>query len=122
MRISDWSSDVCSSDLLYAGKLAALLTRHATQRLGVRHVADHVVDVLADGQGGIAAVRTREHGEIAAGLFVDCTGHAALLIGRHLGVEWIDRGDVLFNDRALAAQVPVGIGRATGGERVCRYV
>src|SRR3546814_18937851 len=74
-------------------------------RLGVRHVADHVVDVLSDGRGGIAAVRTREHGDIAAGLFVDCTGHAALLIGRHLGVEWIDRGDVLFNDRALAAQV-----------------
>ncbi|MBB5706417.1 tryptophan halogenase family protein [Sphingopyxis panaciterrulae] len=103
---------------LDAGKLAALLTRHATQRLGVRHLADHVVDVLGDGEGGIAAVRTREHGDIAAGLFVDCTGHAALLIGRHLGVEWIDRGNVLFNDRALAAQVPVAPGSPIASQTI----
>src|SRR3546814_12640700 len=43
---------------LDAGKLAALLTRHATQRLGVRHVADHVVAVLADAIGR-ASVRER---------------------------------------------------------------
>src|SRR3546814_14846124 len=98
---------------LDAGKLAALLARHATQRLGVRHVADHVVDVLSDGRGGIAAVRTREHGAIAAGLFVDCTGHAALLIGRHLGADWIDRGDALFTDRAPPAPVSAARGSHT---------
>ena len=31
----------------------------------------------------------------------------ALLIGKHFGVEWIDRGTILANDRALAVQVPV---------------
>ncbi|MGV1683629.1 tryptophan halogenase family protein [Sphingopyxis sp. NJF-3] len=103
---------------LDAGKFAALLARHAVQRLGVNHLADHVVDVRADGQGGIAAVVTRENGGIAADLFLDCTGHAALLIGRHLDVEWIDRGDVLINDRALAAQVPVPSGSPIASQTV----
>lgn len=103
---------------LDAGKFAALLARHATRRLGVQHLADHVVDVRADGEGGIAAVVARDNGEIAADLFLDCTGHAALLIGRHLGVEWLDRGDTLFNDRALAAQVPVAPGSAVASQTV----
>jgi len=92
---------------LDAAKLAALLARHAVERLGVRHVRDHVVGVDATADGDIAAVRTRASGAIPGDLFVDCSGHAALLIGGHYGVEAIDRGDVLFNDRALAVQVPV---------------
>ncbi|MEZ0244460.1 MAG: FAD-dependent oxidoreductase, partial [Sphingomonas sp.] len=65
---------------LDAGKLATMLARHGVERLGVRHVRDTVVSVeMADGD--IAAVRTREHGEITGDLFLDCTGHAALLIG-----------------------------------------
>src|SRR5690606_27741444 len=103
---------------LAAGNLAALLTRHATQRLGVRHLADHVVDVLPAGESGIAPIRTRHRSDIAAGLFVDGSGDAALLIGRHLGVEWIDRGDVLINDRALAAQVRVAPGSPVASETV----
>src|SRR3546814_2319018 len=81
MRISDWSSDVCSSDL-------------------------------------IASVATRQNGAIEGDLFIDCTGHASLLIGGHMGVEWIDRGDTLFNDRALAAQVPVAPGSPNASQTV----
>ncbi|MES2442434.1 MAG: tryptophan halogenase family protein [Pseudomonadota bacterium] len=92
---------------LDAGKLAALLARHATERLGVRHVRDHVVAVDKAANGDIAAVRTRESGEVAGDLFIDCTGHAALLIGGAYGVGFVDRGGELFNDRALAVQVPV---------------
>ncbi len=103
---------------LDAGKFAALLSTHAVQRLGVRHIADHVTDVRPDGQGGIASVATRENGDIAGDLFVDCTGHAALLIGQHLGVDWIDRSDTLFNDRALAAQVPVAPDSAIASQTV----
>src|SRR3546814_1206462 len=90
---------------LDAGKFAALLARHAVQKLGVRHIPDHVTGVDPDGAGGIASVATRQNGAIEGDLFIDCTGHASLLIGGHMGVEWIDRGDTLFNDRALAAQV-----------------
>lgn len=92
---------------LDAGKLAALLTRHATERLGVRHLRDHVVGVDRAEDGDIAAVRTRASGAIAGDLFLDCTGHAALLIGGEFGVPFIDRSGELFNDRALAVQVPV---------------
>lgn len=103
---------------LDAGKFAALLSAHATGRLGVRHVADHVTDVQRAADGGIAAVVTRKHGEIAGDLFLDCTGHAALLIGGELGAPWIDRSDILFNDRALAAQVPVAEGSVVASQTI----
>jgi tryptophan 7-halogenase len=92
---------------LDAGKLAALLARHATQRLGVRHVRDHVTGVEKAAHSDIASVRTRASGDIAGDLFLDCTGHAALLIGGEYGVGFVDRSGELFNDRALAVQVPV---------------
>ncbi|WP_174278335.1 tryptophan halogenase family protein [Sphingomonas bacterium] len=87
-----------------AAKLAALLMRHATSRLGVRHLRDHVTGVERREDGTIASVDTRMHGHVAGDLFLDCSGHAALLVG---DVPFLDRGDVLFNDRALAVQVPV---------------
>ncbi len=92
---------------LDAAKLAALLARHAVERLGVQHIRDHVTGVDVAENGDIAAVRTRAHGAIAGDLFLDCTGHAALLIGEHCGVPFLDRSDILFNNRALAAQVAV---------------
>jgi hypothetical protein len=92
---------------LDAGKLATLLMRHATGRLGVRHVRDHVTGVERAENGDIASVRTRASGDIAGDLFLDCTGHAALLIGGEYGVGFVDRSGELFNDRALAVQVPV---------------
>jgi tryptophan halogenase len=92
---------------LDAAKLTALLARHATATLGVRHLRDHVTGVEAAPDGDIAAVRTREHGAVAGDLFIDCTGHAAMLLGGHFGVPFVDRSDVLFNDSALAVQVPV---------------
>lgn len=92
---------------LDASKLAALLSHHAVQILGVTHVKDQVIGVEDGESGEIRAVRTRDHGAIAGDLFIDATGHSALLIGGHCSVPWIDRGDSLFNDRALAVQVPV---------------
>lgn len=92
---------------LDAVKLAALLQRHATERLGVRHIRDHVTEVLRAGDGDIASVRLREQGDVAGDLFIDCTGHAALLIGGTFGAAFIDRSHELFNDRALAVQIPV---------------
>ena len=69
---------------LDAGKLAALLAAHATTRLGVRHIRDHVTGIDEADNGDIAAVRTRGQGVIEGDLFLDCTGHAARLIGDHL--------------------------------------
>ena len=92
---------------LDAVKLAALLRRHATGRLGVRHLTDHVVGVERSDDGDIAAVRCRAQGAVEGDLFIDCTGQGSLLLGEALDIPFIDRGHELFNDRALAVQVPV---------------
>lgn len=92
---------------LDAGKLAAMLTRHGVERLGVAHVRDTVTGVEMAESGDIASVRTRDHGELTGDLFLDCTGHAALLIGGQYGVPFLDLSATLPNDRALAVQVPV---------------
>ena len=92
---------------LDAGKFAALLRETACTRLGVTHIHDHVTMIEAADNGDIAAVVTRGSGRIEGDLFLDCTGHAALLIGGHYGIGTIDRTPILFNDRALAVQVPV---------------
>jgi tryptophan halogenase len=88
-----------------AGRFAALLATHA-QSLGVAHVVatvDHV-DLAED--GNIAAVITRERGALSAGLYIDCTGFRAALIGGALKSPKKPLADVLFVDRALAMQVP----------------
>jgi tryptophan halogenase len=91
---------------LDAGKFAALLKMHAVERLGVRHISDRMVAIRNDDAGNIAALETTSHGEIEGDLFIDCTGHASLLVGKHFGVDWIDCSRQLLNDRALASQVP----------------
>jgi hypothetical protein len=95
---------------LDAGKFGAFLQRHATSRLGVRHVLAHVDEIVtrAEGEfaGDVAALHTREAGAIEGDLFIDCTGMQSLLLGRHYGVPFVSQRGVLFNDRALAVQVP----------------
>ena len=91
---------------LDAGKFAGFLQRHCTEKLQVRHVLADVEDVLQNEQGDIRCVRTRQAGEIAGDLFVDCTGFAALLLGKTLRVPFVSCSDVLFCDTALAVQVP----------------
>src|SRR3546814_13389124 len=79
MRISDWSSDVCSSDLAVVGgevddEVAAIARRHgkdvgagladqnivaraAVQRLGAAAAGDNVVEAVADGLATAAGHR-----------------------------------------------------------------
>jgi tryptophan 7-halogenase len=89
-----------------AVKLGLLLRRHATEKLGVRHLAATVERVRSHESGDIAALVTRECGEIEGDLFIDCSGLASLLLGKHFGVPLHSVQGVLFNDTALAVQVP----------------
>jgi tryptophan halogenase len=89
-----------------AGKFAPFLQKHCTQKLGVRHVLADVSNVNLTERGDIKSVLTQQAGEIAGDLFIDCTGFAALLIGKALGVAFKPCSDILFCDTALAVQVP----------------
>jgi hypothetical protein len=103
---------------LDAAKFVELLRRHAVQRLEVTHVADRIVSVEKDSGGDIAAILTASGGRVDGDLFIDCTGHAALLIQGHCGSAWVDRSGQLFNDRALAVQVPVEPGSPIASQTV----
>ena len=91
---------------LDAGKFAGFLQQHCTTRLGVRHVLADVKSVNQSEQGDIRSVDTEQAGEIGGDLFIDCTGFAALLLGKTLGAAFKNCSDVLFCDAALAVQVP----------------
>lgn len=91
---------------LDAGKFATLLRQHCTAELDVRHIRANVVQVNAADNGDIRSVTTDRAGEIAGDLFIDCSGSRSLLLGQHYQVPFESRQHYLFNDTALAAQVP----------------
>ncbi len=91
---------------LDAGKFAELLRKHCTEKLGVTHVKANVSQINAADDGDIRSVTTDRAGEISGDLFIDCTGTRSLLLGEHFGVPFESRHACIFNDTALAAQVP----------------
>ncbi|WP_102796487.1 tryptophan halogenase family protein [Bowmanella denitrificans] len=91
---------------LDAGKFVELLRRHCTDKLAVRHIIDNVIAVHGQPDAPIRAVQTEQHGEISGELFIDCSGFAALLIEQHFKIGLHQQNKVLFNDTALAVQVP----------------
>ncbi len=91
---------------LDAAKFGVFLKKHCLERLGVHYVPDHVLGVESHPNGDIAALRTQAHGLLAGDLFVDCSGMRSLLLGQHFEVPFLDQQHVLFNDSALAVQIP----------------
>ena len=91
---------------LDAGAFGDLLREHCRDNLGVEHIVDTVKNATLDDSGAIGALELEERGTVTADLYVDCTGFASLLLGKTLGVSFIDKNNELFNDRALALQVP----------------
>jgi len=89
-----------------AGRFAQLLHRHAVARLGVRHVSGNLQQVESRPDGDIAAILLDTGERLEGDLFVDCTGQRALLIGRYPEAGFAPVSDVLFNDAAIAVQVP----------------
>ena len=92
---------------------AGLYARHlrgVAERLGVRRVEGRIVDVALRAEDGFIAALQLENGtRIGGELFLDCSGFAALLIGRHLHSPFDDWRAWLPCDRALA----VGSARST---------
>ncbi len=90
---------------LDAVKFAALLHRHALNQ-GVHYIVGKVRRIEAHPNGDIAALALETGERIKGDLFVDCTGQRALLIGAHYGQRFVSVKHLLFNDRAIAVQVP----------------
>jgi tryptophan halogenase len=86
-------------------KFADMLCEIATRR-GVKHYLDHVTEVEMHDNGDIAAVVTEGGERLDADLFIDCTGSAALLAEKQLGVDWVDCSQWLLCDRAVTMNVP----------------
>ncbi|MCL1066427.1 tryptophan 7-halogenase [Shewanella olleyana] len=91
---------------LNAGKFSQLLQQHCTEKLGVTHIQDHVTAIHKNDSGDISHLSTKQSGELSADFFVDCTGVKSLILGEQLNVPFICQKSVLFNDSALAVQVP----------------
>ncbi len=80
--------------------------RDLAKARGIKHVIDTVVDVTQDENGYLSKVTTKEHGDLEADLFIDCTGFLGLLISKVLKVPFVGYNDVMFNDAAVALRVP----------------
>lgn len=91
---------------LNAGKFSEFLKKHCTENLNVNFISDKVTSVLSQSHGDIASVQTAASGNIAADLFIDCTGFKSLLLGQHMGIGFVEKSDVLPINSALAVQVP----------------
>lgn len=91
---------------LNSDKLGHFLKKHCIEKLGVKNIVDHVERVRADENGDILALVTAQNGDISGDLFIDCSGFASLLLGGHYEIPLLDKKNILFNDSALAVQVP----------------
>jgi 2-polyprenyl-6-methoxyphenol hydroxylase-like FAD-dependent oxidoreductase len=91
---------------LDAGRFADLLQQTATQQFEVTHLQEHVEQVEIRSSGDIDALVTRTGKRIAGDLFVDCSGFESLLLSGHYQVPLVPVDRYLFNNRALAVQVP----------------
>src|SRR3546814_17032780 len=117
MRISDWSSDVCSSDL------KALLQSSEKYADASRHFAAHGIKV--EGLGlDLAAMMGRKDKVVK-----DLTGGIEFLFKKNK-IDYVKgwgaipaAGKVTVKLEAGGKHVARGqIGRASGRERVCQYV
>ena len=89
-----------------APKLAGFL-RDVAVANGVERIVATVGVVCRGEDGHITSIApSGGGGAIDGDLFVDCTGFSARLIGETMGSRFKPVDDILFNDRALALQIP----------------
>ncbi len=91
---------------LDAGKFAELLRKHCVTHLGVKHISANMTAINSTEVGDIQSITTDSSGTIEGDLFIDCSGTRALLIGEHFKITTLSKKKYLFNDSALAAQIP----------------
>lgn len=89
-----------------AAKFSQLLMKNATEKYAVKHLKADVEQVKITEMGDIESLATKQLGQLRADLYIDCSGFSSLLLGKSLGVPFVDKSGVLFVDTALAYQIP----------------
>jgi len=91
---------------LDAGAFAELLKQFCKIELGVEHIIGTVQHANKHVNGNIDSIALDQDRELHADLFVDCTGFSSLLLGKEMDVPFLSADKYLFNDSALALQMP----------------
>src|SRR3546814_18394665 len=107
MRISDWSSDVCSSDLSW----------------GIEAEYSQGFD-LGEGNGRLALSGSRQEGKVKSGRYdgLDLAQVPDWLASANLNLRYPVTKDVALTSNVLIRGQWGEIGRASRRERVCQYV
>ena len=85
--------------------LYAKYLRKFSESFGTKRIEGKIVSVATDSvTGDIDSIKLDSGADIAADLFIDCTGFRALLIGEAMKVEYNDWSSWLFCDSAVAVQ------------------
>ncbi len=80
----------------------AEMLRDVAVRRGVTHLIDEVREVVLDDRGYIKHIETAGENKLEADFYIDCSGFRSLLIGQAMGDPYIDWGQWLLCDRAVA--------------------
>lgn len=92
---------------LDAGAFADVLKQHCKTKLGVQHLVATVQQVMLAADGSIGGLQlSGQSTPLTADLYIDCSGFSSLLLGQALQVPFQAVDHLLFNDSALAMQVP----------------
>lgn len=94
-----------------AGLVARYLRGYA-ERLGVTRLERTVASATRHPDGRLDALVFKEGGELAADLFIDCSGFRGVLIEQVLQTGYVDWTHVLPCDRAVAAPTEIAGARA----------
>ncbi|AHH99258.1 tryptophan 7-halogenase [Kutzneria viridogrisea] len=86
--------------------VADFLRRFATEKQGAVHLQGTMTSAEVDQRGHITRLHTEDGRTIEGDLFIDCSGFRGLLINQLLREPFLDMGDHLLNDRAVATAVP----------------
>src|SRR3546814_17276158 len=126
MRISDWSSDVCSSDLVLRGPQGTLFGKNTTAGVFSVYTKGPTPEFSGDFNASYANPEELRLEAGAGGMFADWGGlRVSLLDVDHKGGELKNTASGRsFDDMSqLAGRVKLlQIGRASCRERVCQYV
>lgn len=94
----------------FDAQLYAQHLRRLAEQRGARRLEGRIVEVLRRPDGGVGQLRLADGRVVEGDFFFDCSGFVSLLLGKALGVPFVDESHWLPVDRAWAVPVSRGPG------------